>query len=266
MPTAMPETGLLSTYLAACKRNGWDPDADVRMEGGAGGDDDLTDDERTSLEALSPEELQALDDLTDDDFDALDALSEDELAKLKKPAGDDPTRRLRNEAARRRNELKPWKAIAKDFDLTPEEVREIVEASIDEDDDDKDKDKSKRRQKERPDRDRGRAAEDRANAKLVKAEVKTVAADLFQDPGDAHLYLDLDKYEVDEDGDLIDPDDLLDDLSEVLDRKPHLGKRERKGPKPTPGQGRRDATKTSGLDAGRARARARYGKSEHGDS
>lgn len=263
MPTGTrPVTGLLSTYLAACERNGWNPASRILMKGPD--DDDLTDEERTALEALTPEQVTALDGLTDEEFDALDALSDEDLAKLQPPTVNDPLKRLRNEAARRRNELKPWKAIAKDFDLTPDEVRAIVEASIDDDDGDDPKVK-RQKPKERRQR-RDTAADDRANLKAIKVEVKSAAGDLFADPGDAHLYLDLDKYEVDEDGDLLDPDELLDDLAEVLEQKPHLAKRERKGPKPIPGQGRRDAKKTSGLDAGRERARARYGTSNNGDS
>ena len=261
MPTGdRPATGLLSAYLQACDRQGWNPAADVRMQEA---DDALSDEERSALEVFILEQVQAFNDLTDEEFDALDALSDEDLAKLQSSSGDDQVRRLRNEAARRRKELKPWKAIARDFGKTPEEIREILEAADDDDDDESKPSPRPKKRSERPRRDT--AAEDRANQKLVKAEVKAAAADLFQDPGDAHLFLDLDKYEVDEDGDIIDPDELLEDLQDLLDRKPHLAKaKERKGPKPLGGQGRRDASKSTGLDAGRERARARFGKSTNG--
>lgn len=254
MPTETPVTGLLSTYLAACERNGWDPDTDLRMEF-----------------ELSDEDAAALDGFTAEDFEGLSDLSPEELAQLHPPAANnDEVSRLKREAARRRTALKPWTQLARDFDMTVDDIRAILEEHEDGDDDGGAKPKPKPkddRDDRRQRRDRGRAADERANRKIVRAEVKAAAADLFEDPADAALYLDLDKYEVDDDGDLVDTEELIDDLKEVLERKPHLAKaKERKGPKPLPGQGRRDAAPNSGLDAGRERARARFGKSTNGDS
>lgn len=69
------------------------------------------------------------------------------------------------------------------------------------------------------------AAEQRAadlTARTVQAEVRALAAGTFQDPSDAHLYLDLSKY-ADAAGE-IDAEGIKADLAEVLTRKPHLAK------------------------------------------
>ena len=234
--------GLLAQFLAECDEQGWNPNLDVRME----------------LEELSDEDAETLDGFTVDDFDGLADLSAEELAEISTgDAGEGDSAeigRLKREAGKRRLALKPWRELARDFDMTVEEIREALDG-IEAEPDDKKKPVEKKQR-------RDRSLEDRANAKVVRAEVKIAAADLFEDPADAALYLDLSQYEVDDDGDLVDLDELLVDLKEVLERKPHLAKSEkRKGPKPLKSQGRRDAT-TSGMDAGRERARARFGKSD----
>lgn len=69
------------------------------------------------------------------------------------------------------------------------------------------------------------AANQRATALLdrtVKAEIRSLAAEGFADPNDAHLYLDLSKY-TGADGE-IDPDAIKADLATVLTAKPHLAK------------------------------------------
>lgn len=71
--------------------------------------------------------------------------------------------------------------------------------------------------------------EARANAKILRAEVKSLAADLFEDASDAHLFIDLSKFEVDDDGDVIDPDAITAALKDVLKRKPHLARRKFRG-------------------------------------
>lgn len=79
---------------------------------------------------------------------------------------------------------------------------------------------------------RAQALLDRA----VKAEVKGLAANTFADPEDAHVFLDLSKY-ADGDGD-IDTAAIQADLTDLLGRKPHLGKSpESRVPAPNPAQG-----------------------------
>lgn len=79
---------------------------------------------------------------------------------------------------------------------------------------------------ETPDADsiRAQAARDanaKANARILRSEVKALAAGKFADPADVALYLDLDKFEVDDSGD-VDADEINDAIEELLTRKPHL--------------------------------------------
>jgi hypothetical protein len=104
-----------------------------------------------------------------------------------------------------------------------------------------------------------RAAEraTKATARAVKAEVKAAASG-FADPEDAIAFLDMAKY-TDDDGE-IDTEAISTDLTELLERKPHLRRPEaapapesRKGPKPDPSQGpRKDPEPTDWRTADKA--------------
>lgn len=229
MPTERPVMGLLDRYLNECESNGWNPAADIRMQ--LEEDDDNTDDDAGT------------------DTDGDDTGSEDNEGEQSEQNTDEVSR-LKREAAKRRTQLKPWSQLARDLNMTPEQIREALTKAGNTPD---------------PVQAATAAAEQKAALKLVRANVKEAAVGVFADPADAALYLDLTKYEVDEDGDLVDPEELAEDLKAVLQRKPHLAAKAEGGkdPKPKiPGQGRRDAI-TSGLDAGAAEARRRLGlKSE----
>lgn len=72
--------------------------------------------------------------------------------------------------------------------------------------------------------------------RAVMAEVKALAASSFADPTDASAFIDPKKY-VTSDGD-VDTEAIKADLSDLLSRKPHLGKpAERNVPAPNPAQG-----------------------------
>lgn len=60
-----------------------------------------------------------------------------------------------------------------------------------------------------------------ANKRLVKSELKAAATGKLADPTDAALYINLDDFDVSEDGD-VDSDALNDAIAELLTRKPHL--------------------------------------------
>jgi hypothetical protein len=80
-----------------------------------------------------------------------------------------------------------------------------------------------------------------ATKRAVVAEVRVAAAD-FADPDDAAAFLDLTRY-ADDSGD-IDTEAIRADLSDLLERKPHLRKavavpEPPKNPRPDPGQGPR---------------------------
>ncbi|WP_431903653.1 hypothetical protein [Nonomuraea sp. bgisy101] len=85
---------------------------------------------------------------------------------------------------------------------------------------------------------RADAAEQRAQAlieRTVRAEIKAAAADAFADPSDAAAFLAAESY-VGDDGE-IDAEQIKKDLADLLERKPHLAKAKRNGPKPDPSQG-----------------------------
>lgn len=65
------------------------------------------------------------------------------------------------------------------------------------------------------------AAMAKANERIVRAEVKAAAAGKFADPGDALRFLDLEGFEVDDDGNL-DADEVSDAIEDLLKSKPYL--------------------------------------------
>lgn len=66
-----------------------------------------------------------------------------------------------------------------------------------------------------------REANEKANARILRSEVKALAAGKFADVSDAILNLDLSGFEVDENGD-VDADEITDAIEKLLTRKPHL--------------------------------------------
>jgi ribosomal protein L35 len=66
-----------------------------------------------------------------------------------------------------------------------------------------------------------REATVKANARILRSEIKAAATGKFADVSDALLNLDLTAFEVDENGD-VDADEIADAIQEVLTRKPHL--------------------------------------------
>jgi hypothetical protein len=87
------------------------------------------------------------------------------------------------------------------------------------------------------------AAAKAATARAVKAEVRAAASE-FADPEDAAAFLDLAKYTSD-DGE-IDTEAISADLTDLLERKPHLRRQaaepqKKPAPKPDPSQGARPA-------------------------
>lgn len=64
-------------------------------------------------------------------------------------------------------------------------------------------------------------ATEKANARILRSEVRAAAAGKFRDPTDALAFLDLAEFEVDENGD-VDADEISDALDDLLSRKPHL--------------------------------------------
>lgn len=61
----------------------------------------------------------------------------------------------------------------------------------------------------------------RVNERLVKAEVKAAAAGKLADPADAHRFLDLSQFEVDDYGN-VDAEEVADAIDDLLKTKPYL--------------------------------------------
>lgn len=77
-----------------------------------------------------------------------------------------------------------------------------------------------------------------ANQKILRAEVRAAAAGKLADPSDAPKFLDLDQFEVGEDGD-VDQDEIADAIDDLLKDKPYLAAKRNtaKIPKPDRRQG-----------------------------
>lgn len=65
------------------------------------------------------------------------------------------------------------------------------------------------------------AATAKANSRILRSEVRAAAAGKLADPKDALRFLDLDNFEVDEDGE-VDADELQDAIDDLLKNKPYL--------------------------------------------
>ncbi|WP_156722655.1 hypothetical protein [Streptomyces apocyni] len=65
------------------------------------------------------------------------------------------------------------------------------------------------------------AATAKANKRIVRSEVRAAAAGKLADPRDALTFLDLDQFEVDEDGQ-IDEDEIADAIEDLVKNKPYL--------------------------------------------
>lgn len=65
------------------------------------------------------------------------------------------------------------------------------------------------------------AATQKANARIVRSEIRAAAAGKLADPKDALTFLDLDQFEVDENGE-VDSDELVDAIDDLLKNKPYL--------------------------------------------
>lgn len=65
------------------------------------------------------------------------------------------------------------------------------------------------------------AATERANKRIIRSEIRAAATGKLADPKDALTFLDLDKFEVDENGE-VDSDEIADAIDELVQKKPYL--------------------------------------------
>lgn len=100
-------------------------------------------------------------------------------------------------------------------------------------------------EEQRTQREAESAALGKANTRILKAEVRALAAGKLSDPSDALTFLDLDQFEVGDDGD-VDQQEIEEAISDLLDRKPYLAAQSgSKTPRPDPSQGARGAAEAS---------------------
>lgn len=105
---------------------------------------------------------------------------------------------------------------------------------------------------------------DRAVQRMVKAEVRALAADKFADADDAAAFIDAGQY-LDPDGEP-DTEAIRSALDDLLTRKPHLAKADPKprAPTPNPAQGSSSggAAKVSGPERAKQLFEQRHGRKE----
>jgi hypothetical protein len=183
----------------------------------------------------------------DDAADSPDETPDDE--------GDDSKpeehRQATREAAKFRRELKPWKDLSRELGVTPEQVREALTKAKQSDDgsDAPDVDEIRRQA--------ALEARQQSDARLIRAEVRALAAETFAKPTDALFNLSLDEYEVDDDGELVDVQRVRADLARVLKENPHYAK-SGKAPKADRSQGTKGDPPKADPGPGAARLRQAY--------
>lgn len=90
------------------------------------------------------------------------------------------------------------------------------------------------------------AALAKANERILKSEVKAAAKGVLADPQDAYKFLDLDSFEVDDDGN-VDEDAIASALATLVKDKPYLAAQGKRFQGTADGGARNDASKPSQL-------------------
>ncbi|OQQ32272.1 hypothetical protein A6411_10725 [Prescottella equi] len=166
-----------------------------------------------------------------DDDKPLGPKGEKALAALKEKSKQERARRIAAEAELRR--LRAGKSPEPSGDTEDDEKTRIIEERI----------------------------TSRANRRIISAEVRAAAATKLADPSDAHKFLDLDQFEVGEDGE-VDQDEIADAIDDLLKDKPYLAAQggTRKTPRPDRRQGGGQRESTGTVASGRAAYLARKNK------
>lgn len=173
----------------------WLPMSDDGSAGGAGGDsgDQGGDTGDTGTDGAGDGDAG-----TDDDgADALGDKGKQALDRMK-----DRLKTARAEAA-------AYKALG----LSPDDIRALIDGKKGGNGDQPDPDKIRREAET--------AASKKAAQRIVKAEVRAAAAGKLADPADAYKFLDLDEFEVDDDGN-VNEDDIADAIDDLVKKKPYL--------------------------------------------
>jgi hypothetical protein len=157
---------------------------------------------------------------TDGDGESEDEEDENDDDDGLTPGGKKAIEAERAAAKAARDALRPWRMLAKELGLkSPDEVRAALQATKN--------DQSKSDQRSQQDQVDVRRVQqeitEKANKRIINAEIRALAAERFADPRDAVKFLDAGEYDVDEDGE-VDSRSIERDLSELLREKPHLAK------------------------------------------
>lgn len=91
-----------------------------------------------------------------------------------------------------------------------------------------------------------KAALAKANDRILKSEVKAAAKGVLADPQDAYKFLDLDSFEVDDDGN-VDEDAIASALADLVQKKPYLAAQGKRFQGTADGGARTDASKPGQL-------------------
>lgn len=171
-----------------------------------------------------------------------------------KDLNDAGKRALARERAARRDAEKAWKAEEKRAKELEDRLSKAEGASKSE----HEKELEKAR-KEAADA-AGKEATDKANARVVRSAIREVAATRLADPADALLHLDVEEFEVDDDGE-VDRKKVTKALDDLLKTKPYLAaKKEAKKPGSADG-GARDGSTEADVSPGVGRLRHAYASS-----
>ncbi len=173
-------------------------------------------------------------------------------------AGELTLRKERNRANELGKELKPWKNISKDFGLTPEQAREALAKASKANKPDKGADDVETVDADEIRRQAKAEAREESDTRVIRSEIRALAAESFANPIDALHNLALADYEVGDDGELVDADQVKEDLAAVLKKNPHYAKKG-KAPKADKSQGANGETKA---DPGPGMARLRHAYAE----
>lgn len=251
--------GLLADVLDMWHAKDWDPASLHRFRMGP-------EDDQAVLDALSPEELDQLQELTDDDVTALNALTPEQRSALAGGGIDesDLPEKVKTILAKERTtarEAKQAKKTAERTARTEKERADRAEAELaalkkkgtgkaDNDDPDEAIATARREAEE--------AATKRSNRAILEARIEAAAAGKLTSPALAVRLLDLDDFEVDEDG-KVDRKAIDEALEELLEENPGLAVKKRGSGDGGGGPRGGRSGRPSGIAAGKAEAAKRFG-------
>ena len=160
------------------------------------------DDDQQAQQALADAMAAGDDADAGDGADGTDDAGSDQLGDAGKQALD----RMKGQRNAARDELRAFKALG----LTPEQIAALTAPK---DGDQPDPEKIRR--------DAEAEATRKANSRIIRSEIRAAAAGKLADPADALAYLDMSRFEVDDDGE-VDQDEVAEAIDDLLKKKPYL--------------------------------------------